>query len=438
MDRSLELLNSLSIGTKPIIVGCSGGIDSMCLLNLLKENNYVVVCAHVNHNIRPVSKDEYIFLKNYCETRKIIFEGLELPENLQENESFYRKKRYSFYKDLAQKYDTPYIMTAHHGDDLIETILMRIARGSHLLGYAGFQTVYEEGKYIFVKPLIFYTKNELEDYNSKHDIPHVTDESNEEDTYTRNRYRHNIIPFLKNENPKVHLKYLQYSRELREADRYIASVVKAKKETYYINGILYLQDFQKEDDYIKRRILEIIFKEIYKDDVDKLKVFHTQNLLKRLSESGNFSLDLPLGITANREYNILKIEKRETPTKYKIKLEGKVTIPDGSTIEIIESSEDHSNYTTRLNSRELNLPLYIRTKETGDRMSIKNMTGSKKISDIFIDDKLSPTKREDYPILVDAKNEIIWLPGLRKSKFDNENPEKYDIILKYTKGKENN
>ena len=114
-----------------VVIGVSAGPDSMCLLNLLHSNDYKIVCAHVNHNIRAESTTEYKFLKKYCEKNKIEFEGLEL-EKSNHNESYYRKKRYTFYKELADKYKTKYIMTAHHGDDLIETILMRISRGSKI------------------------------------------------------------------------------------------------------------------------------------------------------------------------------------------------------------------------------------------------------------------------------------------------------------------
>ena len=109
MEQSLELLKSIINKTTDfIIVGCSGGPDSMCLLNLLYKNNYKIVCAHINHNIREESKEEYSFLKQYCNTYNIPFEGIELKKE-SNNEYYYRKKRYDFYKKTAQKYNTKYI-----------------------------------------------------------------------------------------------------------------------------------------------------------------------------------------------------------------------------------------------------------------------------------------------------------------------------------------
>ena len=101
-----------------------------------------------------------------------------------------------FYKKTADKYKTKYITTAHHGDDLIETILMRISRGSHLKGYAGFQKCYEEKGYVFIKPLIYCTKDDIKKYNEEQGIPTIHDYTNDLDVYTRNRYRHHILPFL--------------------------------------------------------------------------------------------------------------------------------------------------------------------------------------------------------------------------------------------------
>jgi len=173
---------------------------------------------------------------------------------------------------------------------------------------------------------------------------------------------------------------------------------------------------------------------IYEDDVDNLKLFHIKNLMSLIQKKDNFKTDLPLGFKAIREYDKLRFTKEETSNeKFMLELKNKVILPSDDMIETIEDTDDTSNFTTRLNSQDIALPLYVRTRSSGDKMEIKNMHGTKKISDIFIDSKVEPSKRDGYPIVVDSKNRIIWLPGLRKSKFDNEKNKKYDIILKYTK-----
>jgi len=434
MDKSINFLKSLNIGQNYIILGCSGGPDSMCLLDILCQMKYRIVCAHVNHNIREESKEECEFVKNFCKEKNIVFESLELPKSSNQNEAFYRKRRYDFYKSLAKRYETPYIATAHHGDDLIETVLMRIARGSQLKGYAGFSKLYKEKEYTFIKPLIFYSKEEIDDYDASNDIPFVLDSSNELDLYTRNRFRHNILPFLKSENKKIQEKFLQYSEELDEAALYIKTVVKAELDALYDGTYIDLTKFDKLDTFLGQKVLQAILKGIYEDDVDNLKLFHIKNLMSLIQKKDNFKTDLPLGFKAIREYDKLRFTKEETSNeKFMLELKNKVILPSDDMIETIEDTDDTSNFTTRLNSQDIALPLYVRTRSSGDKMEIKNMHGTKKISDIFIDSKVEPSKRDGYPIVVDSKNRIIWLPGLRKSKFDNEKNKKYDIILKYTK-----
>lgn len=435
MKESVRLIRQIGITFDDyIIVGCSSGPDSMCLLDILYNNNYKVVCAHINHNIRKESLKEFQFLEDYCHKKNIIFEGLQLKKEKNKNENYYRKKRYDFYKKLADKYNSKYILTAHHGDDLIETILMRISRGSNLKGYIGFSNVFYEKNYILIKPLIYYNKDEIVDYDKKHNIPYFNDITNKDDKYTRNRYRNYVLPFLKKENPNVHKKYLKFSEELNNARKYIYSVALKEKENNYFNNTIDLTKFNNLDDYIKQCELEIIFAEIYGDDINNVSDKHIMNILDLLKNNKNFSLNLPKKIIVNREYNLLRIKYiNNQENKYKILLEEYNSINNGDVIEIINDSPETSNYITRLNSKEINMPLFIRTVNKADTICVKNMTHNKKVARIFIDEKLPKSERETYPIVVDSNDNVIWIPGLKKSKFDNEKNKKYDIILKYTR-----
>ena len=134
---------------KYIVIGVSTGPDSMALLHMLQKNlNCKLVCAHINHNIRKQSNEEEIFLKEYCKNNNIIFESLKITsytENNFENEA--RKKRYQFFESLLTKYNSHNLFLAHHGDDLIETVIMKIIRGSNLEGYAGIKTISHLKKY---------------------------------------------------------------------------------------------------------------------------------------------------------------------------------------------------------------------------------------------------------------------------------------------------
>ena len=120
-------LENLNIDkSEHLVVATSGGPDSMALLHLLKNNNYKVICAHVNHNLRKVSDEEDIFVENYCKENNIIFEGMKIDsyKNNKFTEAEAREKRYNFFETLLKKYKSKLLLTAHHGDDLIETILI--------------------------------------------------------------------------------------------------------------------------------------------------------------------------------------------------------------------------------------------------------------------------------------------------------------------------
>ena len=435
MNEARQFLNSLNIGTDYIIVGCSGGPDSMCLLTLLKEEKYKIICAHVDHNIRKESKEEYECLEMFCKTNKIIFEGLKLNEK-GKNESYYRKIRYNFYKNLANKYRTRWIATAHHGDDLIETILMRITRGSNLKGYAGFSKIYNEKGYTYIKPLIFYTKDQIIEYNNENSIQYFEDKTNEEDKYTRNRYRHHVLPFLKSENINVHRKYLRYSEQLNKAKDYIFRTVSIAIKDNYNGKSIDLEKFNNLDDYIKEVELETVLSQIYGDDIDKIHTKHITMILKSIGTGKNFSLNLPNQKVLKREYNALYVMDEVANTEYDFEIDEKVNLPNGYLIRKVAFSEDTSNYTTRICGKDITFPLRVRTRKKGDTIEVKNLNGTKKVKKIFIDEKIPTSIRDTWPIVVDSKENVIWIPGLKKSKFDNDKTQNYDIILKYErKGK---
>jgi tRNA(Ile)-lysidine synthase len=141
---------------------------------------------------------------------------------------------------------------------------------------------------------------------------------------------------------------------------------------------------------------------------------------------------LPNNVLAIKSYNNLSFTFNEqTCDEYEIEINDIVNIPNGKNIEIIEYSEDTTNNTIRLNSKEVELPLYVRTRRNGDKIEVKGMLGSKKVNNIFTDEKISTKDRNLWPIVCDAKDNILWIPGLKKSKFDKEKNEEYDIILKY-------
>ena len=214
MKDTFNFLKELLDKESSIVIACSGGPDSMCLLhviNSLKENlNLTIICAHVNHGLRIESENEAKFVKDYCDKNNIIFEYMKIEKykNNKFSEEEGRQKRYLFFESVIDKYKASYLMTAHHGDDLIETILMRIVRGSNLKGYAGINRISKNDKYSILRPLLNLNKEDILKYLKKNDIKYVIDNSNDDEKYSRNRYRKRVLPFLKHEDKNIHLKFI--------------------------------------------------------------------------------------------------------------------------------------------------------------------------------------------------------------------------------------
>jgi len=420
-----------------VVVACSGGPDSMALLDILlklrNKRKINIICAHVNHKLRVESEQEKIDVENFCNDNKIIFEYMEIKKY--DDDNFHaqaRNIRYKFFDELMIKYNAKYLFTAHHGDDLIETVLMRISRGSTVKGYSGFNKITKKSNYYIVKPLIYVTKQQLLEYVEENNIKYAVDKSNEKSVYTRNRYRKNILPFLKEENSNIHIKYLKFSEQLIKYENYIQKELNRIIPEVINNNKLNIEKFNKFDIVVQEEIIRYMLENVYKSDISVICDSHINQILMLLeSTKPNAFVNLPNGIRVIKEYNELYINNLNSESgDYKILLNDEVVINDNK-IEIIDKSDDTSNYTIKLSSDEIKLPLYIRNIKTSDKMYIKGLNGSKKIKDIYIDLKIPKEKRHRLPILVDSEDNILWLPGLKKSKYDKSKTEKYDIIVRY-------
>ena len=438
MKETIAYLNSLLKDNDIVVIGLSGGADSMCLLNIIRtiSKKVDIICAHINHNIREESKDEMKFIKKYCDDNNLKLETTTFAKK-SETESFneleLREKRYAFFEQVIKKHKAQYLFTAHHGDDLIETILMRISRGSTLKGYTGFQIETNKSNYKVIKPLIFMTKEDILDYTKEKDIPYVHDKTNDEDNYTRNRYRHKILPFLKNENKNIHLKYLKFSRELLKYYNFVDKIINSEISKRYEKKTHNVKGFNKLDKLIQTKIIEYILDDNYDDNLYLVNDKHISLIIDIINNpKPNIEINLPDKLRITKVYDKLKISRsKKSQEKYRIPIEKDTYLPNGKHIKTIDKTDKNSNDYIKLNSHEIELPLYVRNREDGDKMVVKNMNSPKKIKDIFINSKLSKEEREKQPIVVDSKGQIVWIPGLKKSKFDKANNELYDIILWY-------
>ena len=430
MKRELEFLEESITDNSKVIIACSGGPDSMCLLNLLirlkTKKNLELIVAHVNHKLRSVSDDEAKMVEDYAKKNKVTFELQELNyQNAKFSEDDAHRKRYKFFKSLIKKYKANYLVTAHHGDDLIETILMRIARGSNLNGYVGIKRVTQNEDYVTLRPLLSTTKDEIIKYNESENIPYVIDESNDSLKYTRNRYRKIVLPFLKEEDKLIHLKYLKFSEELEEYDNFVNNYIKEKD--FIVDNQIVINKITNESEFIKRKTIELIVKNIQLNDYFNISDKQMNELLKLIYNS-NKSIDLNNNYIGINEYGYLKITKKQNNEYQEIILDKDLEFL-GFNFYYNCDNGNSSNNCIYLNSSEVTLPLKLRTRCNGDKMQVLNL-GTKKVSDIFIDNKINKEIRDNFPILVDAKNNIIWLPSLKKSQFCKDKSEKYDIIIK--------
>jgi tRNA(Ile)-lysidine synthase len=435
-----ELLNSNYLKyNDSVVVGVSGGPDSMCLLHILlrlRENlNLKIIVAHVNHNTgRPGQILDQEFVEEYCKNNNLIFEPVIIKDYGDDNfHNEARTFRYNYFHKLVKKYNAKYVFTAHHADDLMETILMRIVRGSTLKGYSGFSKIVKMDDYTIIRPLINVTKDKIYNYLESNNLKYRIDDSNLKDVYTRNRFRKYIVPQLKKEDPNVDEKFYKFSKTLIECNEYIDSQVKKIYNIVCPQNIINITEFQKQEHLIQVKLIYSILENYYQDDLMLLTDKHTELILNLInSNKSNCSIHLPNNIKGVKAYNsfyLTKIESKEN--KYEIQIEDYLKLPNGKSIEVIKSSEIDDNNICRLDSTNIKLPLYVRNKIEGDKMSVKGMIGSKKIKDIFIDSKVDLQERSLWPIVCDSNDNIVWLPGVKKSKFCKAKDEKYDIILKY-------
>ena len=422
-----------------VVIGVSAGPDSMCLLNILqKKTNKIIVC-HINHNVRKESIEEEEYITKYCKDNNLILEKMTIKdyqENNFENEA--RKKRYTFYEETLKKYNSNTLLLAHHGDDLIETVLMKIARGSNIEGYAGIKKITNIKNYQIIRPLLNYTKEDILKYNKENNIKYYIDNSNKNESYTRNRYRIHILPFLKKEDKYIHKKFIKYSKTLIEYDDYIKREVQKNIKNIYIKNTILIKELNKLDKFLIKNILYYILNDIYQNKNNIITEKHIENIISTINNNKpNLKIDLPLEKEIIKEYDKLIIKEKEIEEKnYKIELKEKLEIRN-LIIKKTNNEEKDGNEVCRINTQDIKMPLYLRNRKKGDYIILKGSNNRKKIKDIFIEQKIPISKRNTYPLLVDAEDNIIWIPNIKKSKFCNKKNENYDIIIRCNEREEN-
>ncbi len=438
MEDVINFIKGLKIyEDEKIVLACSYGPDSMCLLDILRKLNFEVIVAHVNHKYRKESDREFSDLKEYCINNNLIFEGIEIKEDVVGNrEEFYRNFRYNFFDNVVNKYHAKYLFTAHHGDDLVETILMRLSRGASFKGYGGFSTVVKKNNYKIVRPLVYLTKKDILEYVDSNNIPYAIDETNLDSVYTRNKYRNEILPILKEINPNVHKKFIKFSYIINEYNDYIEKEVDTLYSQLYLNNRLDLNEFIILPLLLKQCILKKVLFNIYNKDINRVNDSHVELILDLInSDKKNSSVNLPNNLVVSKYYNILEFGIVNNYSDYDIVFDSELVKDNWVLMRINSTDIVKSNYLIRLSTKYIELPLHVRNRKVGDKIELRN--GTKKLGEILSEAKIPKDERYKYPIVCDNVGKILWIPGIKKSKFDKQINEDYDIIVKYIKKGEN-
>ena len=439
MNDVLKKLNNIIKNGETIVLANSGGPDSMCLFHILlqlRESKSInIICAHVNHAARKESDFEESRLKEICAENNVEFESINLKDKIEgnfHNES--RKLRYGFFGSLLLKYNSDKILTAHHGDDLVETMILRLIRGASLESLSGFSFSREIEGSILIRPLINKEKTEILNYCIENDVEYFIDESNFKNDYFRNRIRNNLIPYLKEENENIVTNFSDLSNDLSSAYDYINKSAKEKYIKVVVNNKIDIKKFLKLHDALKRELLRHYLLNVYgENNIEFINKSHMKELEKIISsEKPNVIMAFPCDKKLVKEYNYIYVSDNDNYEKIiELELDEFVKNDDRIAFGKTEEIEENNNYFL-LNKSEISLPLFVRSRKDGDFIEMTG-GGRKKVKDILIDKKIPITERNKLLVLVDANDKILWLPGIYKSKYALKKSDNYDIILKYVK-----
>lgn len=447
--ETIKKFDMLSFDDK-VLVGVSGGPDSVALLKILlsfrQKYNLSIYIAHLNHMLRGRESDEDAdFVKNLaqkldlpCEVKSCNLS--EIVKKKQSNlEEIAREYRYKFYSETTEKLKTNKIALGHNADDQVETILMRLLRGSGLEGLTGIPPVRNK----IIRPLIECTRKEIEEYCQIHKIEYRIDSSNKETIYFRNKIRLELLPLLSKEyNKNIKDIILRLQSMVSEVYTYLQQKTELLfREIVKVEGqeriIVDLKKFNTLSLALKRRIIRKSI-EVIKGNLYSINFAHNNEILK-LSEyqSGEKEVYLPENLRAKKSYNQLIIYRKRvfknwvdeisTPWEYNILISGKTKIK-ALDIEfetrILDSAEIKSSlyfdekkpkgeFIEFIDYDKVKFPLKLRNRRIGDRFYPLKMIGEKKVKEYFIDNKIPKSHRDLVPILVDSENKIIWIVGMR-------------------------
>lgn len=448
------------------VIAVSGGLDSMMLLYILTEWNARIngcankfVIAHVHHGFRVTESDEEaLFVERVATKLNIPFEmkrvdALGLVSKGVNRQAAARQLRYQFFVDVAHRYQATHIALGHHADDQAETALMRFIRGAGITGLSGMDWKRKEKGLFFIRPLLAIRKSELLKWCKERNVAYIEDSSNEKRDYFRNRLRLDMIPLLEQENPRLVEALCRMTDTLREEDNWLheqaeqifQTDVRSIKETGHGNfntpiELGYTMDrnfFIELHVALQRRLFKLILEYVTYGLKQKIQFETVEFVRERIISkcSTTWRIDIAQHVVFIREYEqLIWLRKQhhctaETLTSFKINKmdeQGTLLLPDPNrklqwfitTVTAAPESlsgQRQDRGVASFDADALCWPLVVRTRQPGDRMKIEGLHGSKKIQDMFVDLKISPSIRNSIPLIVDANGCVIWVAGIRRS-----------------------
>lgn len=403
----------------PIIVAYSGGVDSTVLLDLLRKYGFSVIVAHVNHGKRDASKQEEQYIIEFCKKNHLSLEIFHLQETTENFQSEARLARYDFFYRVVKQYHAQGIATAHHADDNLESMIINFVRGSNLYGYAGIQPCTPYRDTLLFRPLLRYRKSDLIDYATTHQLYYFEDESNHEDAYFRNRVRHYITPLLEQECPALERKIEHFSTQLIDAFHYLRQQAK----TYLNQNIIDISTFQTLPIALQREIINLLLEQ-YQIPSSWNKIHDIIRMIQ--SDTPNATYDLTQELILIKSYHSCHVEVKTgyTSIEYTIDLDEYLDIPGYGRFYFSKTLPDYDVETVKIWYNISCFPMLLRTKQPGDRLSLK--AGHQKVKDFFINKKVPKVKRETVLLLVDQNQNILWIQDYYK-KTCNQTPFIYFI-----------
>ena len=300
-DKILDTIkkyNLIQNGDK-IVIGVSGGPDSMCLLNALesilrnKKLNYNIYVAHINHGIRKEASEDEEYVKKYCKEKNIecFVKKVDLKKVSKDNkkglEEMGREIRYQFFNEILEKVNANKIATAHTKNDNAETVLMNFIRGTGISGLRGIEPL-RDG--IYIRPLIECNRNEIENYCKSEGLNPRIDKTNLENVYTRNKIRNLLIPYIEKEfNPNIIETTNRLSILASKENSYFENIVKQSYEELKLEQsekeiVLDLKKFNAKEDVIKSKIVRYTIKELL-GTCQGIEKIHIDDILKLCSNN---------------------------------------------------------------------------------------------------------------------------------------------------------